>query len=75
MSTGNTTNFVQPFEGDYSIGRVAISFYSGLFAYGGWNYLNFVTEELQDPYRLVKTHLSRTGSVARCFSLLLFQTD
>lgn len=23
----------------------------GLFAFGGWNYLNFVIDELQDPYR------------------------
>ena len=28
-----------------------LSFYSGLFAYNGWNYLNFVIEELQDPVR------------------------
>merc|ERR1739846_167080 len=30
---------------------IALSFYSGLFAYNGWNYLNFVIEELQDPVR------------------------
>ncbi|XP_066969959.1 large neutral amino acids transporter small subunit 1 isoform X2 [Macrobrachium rosenbergii] len=29
--------------------RIALSFYSGLFAYNGWNYLNFVIEELKDP--------------------------
>jgi hypothetical protein len=75
VSTGNTAYFAEPFEGDYSVGSVAIAFYSGLFAYGGWNFLNFVTEELQDPYRLVKTQLNRTGSGARCFPLLLFQTD
>ena len=27
--------------------KIALSFYSGLFAYNGWNYLNFVIEELQ----------------------------
>ncbi|CAH1997380.1 unnamed protein product [Acanthoscelides obtectus] len=30
---------------------VALSFYSGLFAYNGWNYLNFIIEELKDPVR------------------------
>lgn len=33
--------------------KIALSFYSGLFAYNGWNYLNFVIEELQDPVKYV----------------------
>lgn len=28
-----------------------MAFYSGIFSYAGWNYLNFMTEELRDPYR------------------------
>lgn len=51
MSSGHTENFERPFDGNYSAGNVALAFYSGLFAFGGWNYLNFVTEELQDPYK------------------------
>jgi hypothetical protein len=56
MAAGNTAYFSKPFDGDYSVGCVAVAFYSGLFAFGGWNFLNFVTEELQDPYRFVKMH-------------------
>lgn len=33
------------------ITSLALSFYSGLFAYNGWNYLNFIIEELKDPVR------------------------
>nr|CAD7440241.1 unnamed protein product [Timema bartmani] len=50
MSTGHRSTFNGAFDGDYDIRNVALAFYSGLFAFGGWNFLNFVTEELQDPY-------------------------
>lgn len=33
------------------VGTVALAFLQGSFAYGGWNFLNYVTEELVDPYR------------------------
>lgn len=33
--------------------EIALSFYSGLFAFGGWNFLNFVTGELQNIYKKV----------------------
>ncbi|XP_076041187.1 solute carrier family 7 member genderblind [Oratosquilla oratoria] len=48
---GNTQNFENAFEGtNTEPGRIAVSFYSGIFSYAGWNYLNFMTEELKNPY-------------------------
>ncbi|XP_063226905.1 Y+L amino acid transporter 2 isoform X1 [Bacillus rossius redtenbacheri] len=48
---GNTSNFDRPFEGGSSDpGKIAVAIYSGIFSYSGWNYLNFMTEELKDPY-------------------------
>ncbi|XP_071955967.1 Y+L amino acid transporter 2-like [Antedon mediterranea] len=32
-------------------GSITIAFYAGFFAYGGWNSLNFLTEEMKDPHR------------------------
>jgi amino acid transporter len=53
--TGETAavqEFSDPWKGvNLNPGKVALSFYSGLFSFAGWNYLNFVTEELQNPYR------------------------
>ncbi|XP_034667126.1 large neutral amino acids transporter small subunit 1 [Drosophila subobscura] len=51
MAMGKLENFDNPWEGTYSARNIGYAFYSGLFAFGGWNYLNFVTEELQDPYK------------------------
>ena len=47
---GKTENFTWD-ETEEDFTKIALSFYSGLFAYNGWNYLNFVIEELQDPVR------------------------
>ncbi|RUS79295.1 hypothetical protein EGW08_012950 [Elysia chlorotica] len=52
LGKGNTENFQGSFEGtDLSAGAIAFAFYSGSWAFGGWNYLSFLTEEVVDPHR------------------------
>lgn len=47
---GRTEHFQNYFENTTtSIGDVATAFYSGLWAYDGWNNLNYVTEEIKNP--------------------------
>ena len=50
LAQGNTQYFT--FEDTKTeVTSLALSFYSGLFAYNGWNYLNFIIEELKDPVK------------------------
>ncbi|XP_076283967.1 Y+L amino acid transporter 2-like isoform X1 [Lasioglossum baleicum] len=52
LCMGHTENFHAPMAGtNTQPGYIALAIYSGLFSYSGWNYLNFVTEELQEPYK------------------------
>ncbi|GIY30001.1 large neutral amino acids transporter small subunit 1 [Caerostris darwini] len=52
LAMGNSQNFDNAFQGTTTDpGYIALSFYSGLFSYAGWNFLNFVTEELKDPFK------------------------
>ncbi|XP_046580344.1 Y+L amino acid transporter 2-like [Haliotis rubra] len=52
LGMGSTESFEAPFSGSTSDpSKFALAFYSGLFSYSGWSYLNFVTEELKDPYK------------------------
>lgn len=51
LATGNVENFANPWEGKYDVTSISLATFSGLYAFGGWNILNFVTEELQNPYK------------------------
>uniref|UniRef100_UPI00398EB904 b(0,+)-type amino acid transporter 1 n=1 Tax=Pristiophorus japonicus TaxID=55135 RepID=UPI00398EB904 len=52
IAQGNTKNFENSFDGaQTSFGSISLAFYNGLWAYDGWNQLNFITEELKNPYR------------------------
>lgn len=50
LGYGHTETLSDPMrDTDWNPGHISLAFYSGLFSYAGWNYLNFVTEELKDP--------------------------
>ncbi|XP_058803392.1 Y+L amino acid transporter 2 [Phymastichus coffea] len=52
LGLGHTENLRNPMANtNYQPGYIALAIYSGLFSYSGWNYLNFVTEELKEPYK------------------------
>uniref|UniRef100_A0A4W4HRH1 Uncharacterized protein n=1 Tax=Electrophorus electricus TaxID=8005 RepID=A0A4W4HRH1_ELEEL len=49
---GQTENFQNAFHSEsLTLTKLPLAFYSGLYAYGGWFYLNFVTEEVINPNR------------------------
>ncbi|KAK5923485.1 hypothetical protein CgunFtcFv8_000450 [Champsocephalus gunnari] len=52
ISTGDVPYLTleKSFEGSkLGVDNIVLALYSGLFAFGGWNYLNYVTEEMIDP--------------------------
>ncbi|KAI3377765.1 hypothetical protein L3Q82_008908, partial [Scortum barcoo] len=52
LAQGKTETLSDPFNGmSSSVGAIGLAFYNGLWAYDGWNQLNFITEELKDPFR------------------------
>lgn len=52
FSSGHTENFKQPFANTTtSVGDMGFAFYGSLWAYDSWNNLNFLTDEIQNPFR------------------------
>ncbi|XP_019749226.1 cystine/glutamate transporter [Hippocampus comes] len=54
LAKGKTENFRKGFELEaLTLDRLPLAFYNGLYAYGGWFYLNMVTEEIINPNRTI----------------------
>ncbi|KAL5104490.1 Y+L amino acid transporter 2 [Taenia crassiceps] len=52
LATGHVESFHNAFEGsNVSPGYLALAFYQGFWAFGGWNSLNFLVEEVENPGR------------------------
>ncbi|KAL4103570.1 hypothetical protein QTP88_018931 [Uroleucon formosanum] len=51
LHSNGFSKFANPWKGSVTDpGKLAVSVYSGIFSYSGWNFLNFMTEELKNPY-------------------------
>ncbi|KAM5173044.1 cystine/glutamate transporter-like [Mantella aurantiaca] len=52
LADGHTENYMNAFDtSSLALDKIPLAFYSGMFAFGGWFYVTFVTEELVNPER------------------------
>ncbi|XP_031563576.1 b(0,+)-type amino acid transporter 1-like [Actinia tenebrosa] len=50
LCRGKTEHFENSFQDSYfSVAKIGLAFYIGLWAYDGWNNLNYCTEEMKNP--------------------------
>ncbi|CAH1986101.1 unnamed protein product [Acanthoscelides obtectus] len=72
MFEGNTQHLKEPFKDtQFSIGNIATAFYTGLWAYDGWNNLNYVTEEIKNPSKnLPRSIVIGIPLVTVCYALI-----
>lgn len=69
---GNTQHLTNAFDKPApSMGVIATAFYTGLWAYDGWNNLNYVTEEIKNPSKnLPRSIMIAIPLVTLCYALI-----
>ncbi|XP_069698629.1 b(0,+)-type amino acid transporter 1 isoform X1 [Periplaneta americana] len=72
LADGNTQHLENVFKGTTgSLGDIATAFYTGLWAYDGWNNLNYVTEEIKNPsVNLPRSIIIGIPLVTLCYALI-----
>ncbi|KXJ20185.1 b(0,+)-type amino acid transporter 1 [Exaiptasia diaphana] len=72
LATGHTQNFQNVFKGtSRDPGQLVHAFYSGLWAFDGWNALNYVAGDLQNPAKnLPRAMLMALPLVTLCYVLV-----
>ncbi|CAI9735030.1 (0,+)-type amino acid transporter 1-like isoform X1 [Octopus vulgaris] len=74
MGKGEFYDLPEGFTGSETSGSViALAFYDGLWAFDGWNSLNYAIEELKNPYRLTYA-AAREGHLPQVLSYLHIRT-
>ncbi|XP_068573378.1 cystine/glutamate transporter isoform X2 [Cebidichthys violaceus] len=70
LAKGKTESFQNGFEVDsFKLDKLPLAFYNGLYAYGGWFALNFITEEVINPNRMLFV-AAREGHWPPIFSMI-----
>ncbi|KAK3535650.1 hypothetical protein QTP70_018416 [Hemibagrus guttatus] len=71
LSRGETKHFQNAFQvHSMKLSDLPLAFYSGMYAYAGWFYLNFVTEEVDHPERTVPLAICISMAIVTvCYTL------
>ncbi|XP_077996340.1 cystine/glutamate transporter-like [Glandiceps talaboti] len=72
LFSGYVDYFKDSFSGteEITIEKVPLGFYSGMFAYAGWFYINYVTEEIKEPARTLPKSIVIAMSIVTVIYIL-----
>uniref|UniRef100_A0A8C5QQ14 Solute carrier family 7 member 13 n=1 Tax=Leptobrachium leishanense TaxID=445787 RepID=A0A8C5QQ14_9ANUR len=72
LALGKTQNLQRAFDGDLpNVSQFGEAFFQGMFAYGGWNILNFTVEEIKEPSKNIPRTVFTSITIVIVFYLLV----